>query len=56
MAWNFKDEAVAESVINDIRNGKITNSATAYSILTQIMNDLPGTSAARESAILRESI
>lgn len=56
MAWSFKDVAVAESVINDIRNGKIANSATAYSILTQIMNDLPGTSVAKEAEILRESI
>ena len=56
MAWNFKDEAVAESVINDIRNGKITNSATAYSMLTQIMNDFRGTSVANEAEILRESI
>lgn len=56
MAWSFKDVESAESVIEDIRNGKITNSATAYSILTQIMNDLPGTAVAKEAEILRESI
>lgn len=56
MAWSFKDVESAESVIEDIRDGKITNSATAYSILTQIINDLPGTSVAKEAEILRESI
>ena len=56
MAWNFSNKASAESVIEDIRDGKIPNRATAYSILTQIMTNFPGTQVAKEAERVRDSL
>lgn len=56
MAWSFKDTASAEIVIDQIKEGKISNKSTAYGILTQIMNDLPGTWVANEARRLRDSL
>ena len=56
MAWSFSDEESARSVIEQIKSGKISNKSTAYGILTQIINDLPGTNVAYEARILRDSL
>lgn len=56
MAWHFSDTATAEKVIEDIENGKISNSATAYGILNQIINDLSGTYVAEKAKRLRDSL
>ena len=41
-------EDAAQTILDDIRNGKY-NSAQAYGFLQKIINDLPGTSVAREA-------
>lgn len=56
MAWSFNDAASAEEVIENIRDGKISNKATAYGILTQIINDFSGTYLADEAKNLRDSL
>lgn len=56
MAWSFKDTESAISVIEDIKDGKVSNKATAYGILTQIMNDLPNTWVASEAKRVRDSL
>ena len=38
MAWNFTDMASAEEIIEKIEDGEISNSATAYGLLGEIMN------------------
>lgn len=43
MAWNFTDMASAEEIIEKIEDGEISNSATAYGLLGEIMNAFPGT-------------
>lgn len=40
MAWNFTDMASAEEIIEKIEDGEISNSATAYGLLGEIMNAL----------------
>lgn len=54
MAWSFKEAEAAEKVIEDIKEGKISNSSTAYGLLCQIINDLPNSYVAEEAKELRE--
>ena len=42
MAFKFSDEAVAAAVLEGIKDNKYPSN-TAYSLLNQIINDLPGT-------------
>ena len=49
MSTRFSSTAAAEEIVKDICDGKYTNSASALSLLKQIVNDLPGTSVAREA-------
>ena len=56
MAWSFDNVGAAEKIIEDIRDGKISNKATAYGILTQIITNLSGTSVAEEAKRLRDSL
>lgn len=48
MSTRFSSTA-AEEIIKDIRDEKYPNSASALGLLKQIINDLPGTSVAREA-------
>ena len=41
-------EGAAQKIMDDIRDGKYTSSV-AYGLLKQIVNDLPGSSVAREA-------
>lgn len=56
MAMSFSDTESAESVLDQIKEGKITNSATIYGILNQIINDLPGTYVAEEAQRMKDSL
>ena len=49
MSTRFSSTAAAEEIVKDIRDGKYTDSASALGLLKQIVNDLPGTSVAREA-------
>ena len=49
MSTRFLSTAAAEEIVKDIRDGKYTDSASALGLLKQIVNDLPGTSVAREA-------
>lgn len=53
MARSFSNTAVAEAVIEDIKNGKYSNSAVIYGLLNQIINDLPGTDVAKEAVSMK---
>ena len=52
MAWNFTDMASAEEIID----GEISNSATAYGLLGEIMNAFPGTWIADKAKELRDNL
>lgn len=55
MSRRFSDTAAAEEIIREIKNGEHSNTCTIIGLLNQIINDLPGTSVAREAAeLLRE--
>ena len=55
MSRRFSDTAAAEEIIKEIKNGEYSNTCTIIGLLNQIINDLPGTSVAREAAeLLRE--
>lgn len=55
MSRRFSDTAAAEEIIKEIKNGGYSNTCTIIGLLNQIINDLPGTSVAREAAeLLRE--
>lgn len=56
MALHFENIEAAEAVYEDIKDGKITNKATAYGMLGQIMNDFPGTWLAKLAEELRDSL
>ncbi len=49
MSRRFSDTAAAEEIVKDIRNWNYPNSASVLGLLKQIVNDLPGTSVAREA-------
>lgn len=49
MSTRFSSTAAAEEIVKNIRDGKYTNSSSALGLLKQIINDLPGTSVAREA-------
>jgi len=48
MSRRFSDTASAEAILEDIKKGRYTNVLTIIGLLKQIINDLPGTSAATE--------
>lgn len=56
MAWSFSNEATAESVIEQIESGKITNKSTISMILNQIINDLKGTAVAKTAQSMLNSL
>ncbi|MBQ7837664.1 MAG: hypothetical protein IJ395_03480 [Clostridia bacterium] len=49
MSNRFTDTAAAEYILEEIKNGKYTNPLTAMGLLKQIINDLRGTSVAKEA-------
>lgn len=49
MSNRFTDTAAAEYILEEIKNGKYTNSLTAMGLLKQIINDLRGTPVAKEA-------
>lgn len=56
MAHHFENIEAAEEVYEDIKDGKITNTATAYGLLGQIINDFPETWLADLAEDLRKSL
>lgn len=48
MARHFSDISSAEAVLDDIKNGKYSD-ITAYGLLNQIIQDLPGTWVAQQA-------
>lgn len=56
MSRRFSDTAAAEEIVKDIRNGNYPNLASALGLLKQIVNDLPGTSVAREAQRIIDEI
>lgn len=56
MAWSFSNEATAESVIEQIESGKITNKSTISMILNQIKNDLKGTAVAKTAQDMLDTL
>lgn len=49
MSNRFTDTAAAEYILEEIKNGKYSNPLTAMGLLKQIINDLRGTSVAKEA-------
>lgn len=56
MSRSFTDTAVAKEVIESIKNGELKNSLNVYSLLNQIINDLPNTSVAKEAQKLKDEL
>lgn len=56
MVMHFDNIEAAEQVYEDIRDGKITNKATAHGMLGQIINDFPGTWLAELAKDLRDKM
>lgn len=56
MSRRFTDTAVAKEVIESITNGELKNSLNVYSLLNQIINDLPNTSVAKEAQKLKDEL
>lgn len=52
MSRRFYDTTAAEEIVLAIKNGEYSNTCTIIGLLNQIINDLPGTSVAREAAEL----
>ena len=53
MAHRFSDEATANAVLEDIKENKYPSN-TAYSLLNQIINDLPGTWVAEQAQNVKQ--
>jgi len=53
---HFENIEAAEEVYEQIRDGKITNKATAYGMLGQIIADFPDTWLAKLAKDLRDSL
>lgn len=49
MSRRFTDTGPAQFIVDEIKNGKYTNTITIIGLLKQIINDLPGTAVAREA-------
>ncbi len=56
MSRSFTDTAIAKEVIESIKNGELKNSLNVYSLLNQIINDLPNTSVAKEAQKLKDEL
>ena len=56
MSRSFTETAVAKEVIESIKNGELKNSLNVYSLLNQIINDLPNTSVAKEAQKLKDEL
>lgn len=56
MAIRFSNEGTAESVIEQIETGKITNKSKISMLLNQIINDLKGTDVARKAQTMLDSL
>lgn len=53
MAFRFSDEAAATALLEDIKDNKYPSN-TAYSLLNQIIIDLPGTWVAQQAQKIKE--
>ena len=53
MAYKFTDETAAEAVLDDIKDNKYPSN-TAYSLLNQKINDLPGTWVAQQAQKVKD--
>lgn len=56
MSMHFSNSETARSVIEQIKNGKITNTSKITMLLNQIINDLKGTDIAKEASDMLNSI
>ncbi len=56
MAIHFDNIEAAWEVYNEIRDGRISNKATAYGMLQQIINDFPNSELASLAKSLRDSL
>ena len=56
MSRRFYDSGAAAAIIDDIEDGKYTNMAVVYGLLTQIINDLDGTAVAERADNLKSKL